>query len=453
MSIIAQKQLFVWKDIEELGDLERLFLVLKILPDTELIEILIKERANGRNKYPVEPVWNSIIAGIIYQHNGIESLRRELLRNGQLRELCGFEVAAGINAVPPSYIYSRFLKKIIKHEDEIKKMFDKLVEMLKEELADFGKILAIDGKAIPSVANGKNKKKEQDGRRDIDADWGKKEYKGQDKEGKAWKKVISWFGYKLHLIIDAQYELPVEYKVTKASIAEQPVAEEMLKEMGETKKEIIERCNYLTGDRGYDTLSLNTKPYEDYNIKTVIDIRNLWKDGEETKLIPGQENIVYNFKGDVFCVCLATGEQREMAYGGFEKDRGTLKYNCPVYAYGITCKGCKKCPVKKSIRINIDIDRRVFTPVARSSYTWDRIYAKRTSVERVNSRLDMSFGFEQHYIRGLKKMEVRCGLALCIMLALAYGRIIEKRKSMMRSLVKSCTEQKCKNPWDAATAS
>jgi hypothetical protein len=53
----------------------------------------------------------------------------------------------------------------------------------------------------------------------------------------------------------------------------------------------------------------------------------------------------------------------------------------------------------------------------------------------VNSRLDVSFGFEQHYIRGLKKMKLRCGIALCIMLAMALGRIKEKQKDYMRSLV------------------
>ena len=57
-----------------------------------------------------------------------------------------------------------------------------------------------------------------------------------------------------------------------------------------------------------------------------------------------------------------------------------------------------KCQVKKGIRIDIDIDRRIFTPIDRASYKWKRIYAKRTSVERVNSRLDVSFGFEKHYI-------------------------------------------------------
>ena len=37
MAIIAERSLFGWKEIEELGDLERLHLVLSNLPDEELM--------------------------------------------------------------------------------------------------------------------------------------------------------------------------------------------------------------------------------------------------------------------------------------------------------------------------------------------------------------------------------------------------------------------------------
>ncbi|MEX1028410.1 MAG: DDE transposase, partial [Paenibacillaceae bacterium] len=56
---------------------------------------------------------------------------------------------------------------------------------------------------------------------------------------------------------------------------------------------------------------------------------------------------------------------------------------------------------------------------------------------RVNSRLDVSFCFELHTIRGMNKMKMRCGLALCVMLAMALGRIKEKQPEKMRSLVAS----------------
>ena len=125
-----------------------------------------------------------------------------------------------------------------------------------------------------------------------------------------------------------------------------------------------------------------------------------------------------------------------MSNGGFEKDRGTLKKGYPAKAYGVTCKGQKQCPVAGGVRVALTVDRRIFTPIARESYKWAKEYRCRTAVERVNSRLDVSFGLEQHTIRGLAKMRLRCGLALCVMLAMALGRVREKQQERMRSLVR-----------------
>ncbi|HOA81743.1 MAG TPA: transposase [Defluviitaleaceae bacterium] len=436
MSIIPQQTFFVWDEIENLGDLERLQLVLEYMPDEELMQILEKERGKGRDDYPVRAMWNSILAGVVYQHPSIESLRRELLRNGQLRFMCGFRNGK----VPEAYVYSRFFKKLFKKEEMINKMFDKLVYELEELLPGFGKNLAIDGKAISSLSKRENKNKKEDGRRDLDADWGKKEYKGVKEDGTAWSKVVKWFGYKLHLIVDADYELPVAFNLTKASTSEIKQAHKMIEELNRKHPELIEKCETLEADRGYDDTKFIVKLWDRYKIKPVIDIRNMWKDSEETRLLEGYENVVYNYKGNVYCTCMETGIQREMCVGGFEKDRkkhGTLKKLCPAKQYGIKCKYMDKCQVKQGIRIDIDLDRRIFTPIDRASYKWERAYKKRTSVERVNSRLDVSFGFEEHYIRGIKKMKLRSGIALCIMLAMAVGRIKENQAENMRSLVKS----------------
>jgi len=80
------------------------------------------------------------------------------------------------------------------------------------------------------------------------------------------------------------------------------------------------------------------------------------------------------------------------------------------------------------VRVKRFIDPRTFLPVARSSYKFERLYKERTAVERVNSRLDVSYGFEEHFIRTGGKMKFRCGLALIVMLSMALGRIRENRK-------------------------
>ncbi len=86
--------------------------------------------------------------------------------------------------------------------------------------------------------------------------------------------------------------------------------------------------------------------WDDCGVKPVIDIRNMWKDKEETKVVSGQRNVVYDYKGTVYCHCTMTGDRREMAYGGFEAARETLKYRCPARQYDLECKGCRRCPVR-----------------------------------------------------------------------------------------------------------
>jgi hypothetical protein len=148
-----------------------------------------------------------------------------------------------------------------------------------------------------------------------------------DAKGKAWEKVTSWFGYKLHLIIDSCYELPVDFRLTKASVAEQPVALEMLDELEERAPTVVERAKHLSADKGYDEL----------DIAPIIDIRNLWKDGEKTKMVKDSTNVVYDYRGNVSCLCPKTLTPHAMCYGGYERDRESLKYLCPARAKGITC--------------------------------------------------------------------------------------------------------------------
>jgi hypothetical protein len=431
MAKLITPYLFTWQEVEARSDLERLRLVLDHIGDEGLMGKLEEHRKWDRDDYPIRPVWNSVLAGIVYQHVSVDSLRRELLRNGELRDRCGFDPQKGAGAVPPPWVYTRFLKLLFKFKAEIDGMFDRLVDEIKELLPDLG--FAVDSAGRP------RKEKKRDGRRDRDADWGKKTYQGQREDGTLWEKVVTWFGYKIHLLVDTNYEMPISYQVTKASASDTKHLLPLVEEMKEKHLEIYRDIGRAAADKGYDSEDNCRRLYDEHGIKPVIDIRRMWRD-KETKLLDPEcaDNIVYDEAGTVYCICPKTGEQRCMSYGGFEKDRMVLKYICPVRAYGLRCSGSPECRhVMKSERISLEIDRRIFTPVARSSYAWEREYKKRTAVERVNSRLDVSFGFEKHFIRGQKKMEMRVGLALCVMLAMAVGRIKEKHQELMRSLVKS----------------
>ena len=77
MAKIPQRSLFTWNAIEAKSDLERFYLVRDNLPDEEIVMTLEKNRGNGRDDFPVRAMWNAVLAGIVFQHESIESPTRQ----------------------------------------------------------------------------------------------------------------------------------------------------------------------------------------------------------------------------------------------------------------------------------------------------------------------------------------------------------------------------------------
>jgi hypothetical protein len=451
MATIPQPFLFSWKEIDEASDLDRLRLVLDALPDEALVSFLEQRRGRGRDDYPIRPMWNAVIAGIVFQHPCAAALLRELRRNGELRQLCGFNPFGGAMSAPSDDAMERFLKLIVDYQEMLTDIFHRLIDELKKELPDLGAKTAVDSKAIPSFGNpvrDEEKLAESDGRRDTDADWGTKTYKGTRKDGTTWEKVTQWFGYKLHLLVDSVYELPLAFDVDVASSSDMKNLTPLVENLETHHKSIHHDNDELSADKGYDSAENNTALFDDHGIKPVIDKRALWKTKKFETLFPERYDVFcYDESGKVYCACpsIRKGEDelRELAFVGFERDRGTLKYRCPAAAFGFECSGRAECerlsPVGvgdfgRVVRVPLELDRRIFTPIARPTEKWKKAYARRTSVERVNSRIDQVLGFEHHTIRGMKKMKMRATLALVVMLALALGRIRAGQSEKMRSL-------------------
>lgn len=209
-----------------------------------------------------------------------------------------------------------------------------------------------------------------------------------------------WFGYKLHLVVDSNYELPLGFEVTKASVADGPRLLPLVSELARKHGELAKRARELAADKGYDSEENNATLYDEYGVKPIIDTRELWKEepGKPRVLFGERADVVlYDERGRVYCQAPVErrggDEMREMAFVGFE-----------------------------------------FTPIARPTRRWARAYARRGAVERVNARVDRVLGFEEHFIRGQAKMETRVTLGLVVMLAMALGRIRANQAELMRSL-------------------
>lgn len=429
MTIIQEKTIFDYMEIENLGDLERLKLCLENIDDKELCFLLEHERGNGRNDFPVRVMLNFVYAIKIFGHRSIESFRRELSRNSQLRKVCGLKeedylyLGKRKSLIPKARVFTVFFKKLSKHQNELDKIFENDVLFMYNNLDDFGEETALDGKLLDSYAKRENKnatdeENKKDYRRDNDATWTCKKYNFADGTVKK-----QWhYGYESHILCDVNYGLPIWHKEEPAHVSEQKVADDMIKNLDENHKYVLDTMKIFLADAGYDDGKRNKLLKDKYDINPLVDNRHMWKE-EKMKEIDNQP-LAYNEDGEVFYIKdIKTGEYEKLKYLGYDKQRKCLRY------------GFKYNNNNKVYRIPISIDRRIFLPIARDSAKFKRLYKKRTEVERLNGRLDRDYMFNDHFIRGKKKMHLMVTLSFMVMMAMAKGHIKHKQ-SNIKSLIK-----------------
>lgn len=440
MSILPQPSLFSWQDVEATSELTRLTRLLDVLPDQPLLDALEAERAGKRNDYPLAALWRALLAGIVFGHPSLASLSRELARNGQLRDLCGFDPLRGDRAIPPAWVWTRFVVRLLRHQTLIDQLFADLVARMGELLPDFGRDLAVDGKAIGAWSRG-----------DLDASAGYKSYAGEDADGQPLQKLAGWFGYKLHLMVDARYELPVGFELTGAKEAESPLLLPLVEKFAQQHPALHERTRTLAADRGYDDGDDKAALWDEHRIAPLIDTRDLHRGRMQPLDEHHHDTIYYSPTGQVCCKVdpFETDPAKAFAamqFTGYEDERATLKFRCPAAAFGLECKNREACRCHpgvrdgrfgRVVRVPLERDRRLFTPCYRHGSRFERGYKQRTAVERVNSRIDQVYGFEHHFIRGKPKVRLRLGLGLLVMLGTAVAWVEGNQSQHLRSLVRA----------------
>jgi hypothetical protein len=112
-----------------------------------------------------------------------------------------------------------------------------------------------------------------------------------------------------------------------------------------------------------------------------------------------------------------------MAYGGYEQDRGTLKYRCPARHEGWACPSDEKCNQGRSYglqaRLPCELDLRRFPPVPRATKAFERLYKGRTAVERVNARLKIFWGADDGNVVGARRFHAFVGAVMVVHLVFA----------------------------------
>jgi len=415
MKIQATKPLFAWDCLEDSPTLKTIKQLLEIIPDEKLLVSLEEARGKGRNDYSLRTLWGVLVLSIALRHPTIEACLAELRRNESLRKLIDIESE---DKVPRKWNLSRFLDRLGEepHLTLLHQVFDTMIQQLGEAVPDLGRDTAGDATAL-------NARRKKAARAEVEeeqglpqATGGRKEY--TDDDGKV-SKVVEWFGFKLHLLVDVKHEVSLSYKITDTKAGD-----------GETLPAILSdaqanlpsgRIKTLAYDKAADTHDVH-QLLSKANITPVIQNRSLWKEDHE-RMLPGHDgnsNIVHDEAGTVYCYDRESQPmvRHKMSYIGHEPQRQTIKYRCPAMHEGWECPMAKICNAGKSygltVRVPQEIDVRRFPALPRATKKFERLYKGRTAVERVNARLKIFWGADDGNLTGSRRFFALLGVIMVV---------------------------------------
>jgi len=427
MLIQATKPLFPWDELEVSPTLATIKEALAAIPDSQLLAALQERRHNGCDTYPVSVLWGVLLLSIILRHTTTEACLEELRRNAPLRLLIGIESE---DAVPNGWNITRFLAVLgqAPYLQLLRDIFNSMVQRLGVAVPDLGQHTAGDSTGLCGrrEPNAQRVKAEiQDGL--PQASGGRKEYK--DDDGKV-TKVVEWFGYKLHLLVDVKHEVVLSYHITDTKSGDNECVGTLVEQAQRNLP--AERIQTLAYDKAADDVKVHETLHE-VGIKPLIQNRSCWPaDGEQEKTIGGRVplHVVHDEAGSVYCYDTVSKipVRRAMSYAGHEKDRGTLKYRCPAKVEGFRCASAKKCNAGKSygmtVRVPQEIDLRRFPSIPRATPQFERLYKGRTSVERVNDRLKVWWGLDDGNVVGSRRF---CAHVVAVLIVhLAFATLLAK---------------------------
>jgi hypothetical protein len=303
----------------------------------------------------------------------------------------------------------------------LKEVFNQLVRRLGVAIPALGVDTAGDATALSARRKSAEGAQEEIEEGLPQASGGRKEY--TDDDGKV-TKVVEWFGFKLHLIVDIKNEVALAYEITDTKAGD-----------GETLPVVLEQAQANLPPERIETLAYDKAADSDEvhrvlnraEITPLIQMRGLWKT-EPERLLPGHDgtsNVVYDELGTIYCYDKVSEPpvRHKMSFIGHEPERQTLKYRCPAKHEDWACPMAAVCNAGKSygktVRVPRGVDLRRFPPLPRATKKFERMYKGRTAVERVNARLKLFWGVDDGNLKGSRRFVARVGVVMAVHAAFA----------------------------------
>lgn len=420
MKISLAKPLFAWDALQDSPTLQSLRVLLESIPDQPLLDSLHRARGKGRADFPVAVLWGTLLLAIALRHVTLEACLEDLRRNPALRLLIGLEREED---VPGPDNLSRFLATLGQepHLTHLRAVFDVLAQRLGLAVPDLGQHTAGDSTGLAGrAAASEPLRTAEDAQGLPQPSGGRKEYK--DDEGKV-TKVVEWFGYKLHLLVDVKHEVTLAYRITDTKAGDNELIPDLVAQAQANLPP--ERIKTLAYDKAADDGQVH-EFLHDADIKAVI--KNRTFDVQEPEKVLGGRiplHIVHDQAGTIYCYDRVSDPpvRHAMAYAGHEPARDQLKYRCPARHQGWSCPSDARCNEGRSygltVRVPQELDLRRFPDIPRATKKFERLYKGRTAVERVNGRLKIFWGIDDGQVYGSRRFHAHVGAVLVVHLAFA----------------------------------
>jgi hypothetical protein len=375
--------------------------VINSLVDNEFRYYLHGTKHQVRAGYLMESLWKAYLLSFILNMDCTNDLIRKLEENPSFADVCGFNMD---RPLPSRWTFDRLITILTDYPEMMERLLDKAVCQLQQRLPGFGVTVAVDSTPVRSHSNPSKKV-----RSDSEAGFIVKE----GIPNKIWK-----WGYKLHLLVDTTWELPIACEVTSAK--ESDVTNLIPLVTKARQKFTWFKPWHVVADKGYDA-GYNYKAIHDMGSIPIIKMKE--KQQSEGRYSVDELGIPHCQSG------------LPLLLKDHDKKKG-LRYVCAYRAGKADCPLYGQCTLKV-VWIRPFWEYRKLCSIPRDSQEWNAIYSKRTAVERVNSKLKEHRRLNSHCHRGLAKVRLHC---LMSVLSLAITALAEANANHI-DRVRACTRK------------
>lgn len=377
--------------------------IFEVLPDSDLLNKLRAQRWTGRPGHEIEALWHAFIAQYYLDLPTMNTLIRRLEDDPYLVEVCGFDLN---RPLPTRRTFNRFFETLSQRWILVESCFNEAVNRLHMKLKDFGQALAIDSTIIEAWSNPNRIPVS-----DPDAHWAHK----KDDQGK----TVAIWGYKVHTVTDARYELPLGLIVTPGNVNDTtqliPLSYKLQAEFAWFSPKVV------IADAGYDSMSNYEFIASKLRAVPIIRMRrqsDKWASPD-----------ICDYEGTPTCLA-----GYHFVFWGYDKKKGS-KWICPEKAGKASCPLFGKCGTAV-IWVKPSEDYRRFCQIPRASRRWKVIYDQRQSAEHLFSRLKEHRRLDDHCFRGTEKITLHSLIAALVIQGSALAKLKARKRRELRNCVR-----------------